>query len=67
MILPAGRTGRASADGGRGNHAATQVASECLPKPRLVVPEEHGGTERSQSFKSPFLEEVRLWYLQKEK
>jgi hypothetical protein len=37
--LPRGRTSRAGADGGRGNHAASLVARDCLPK--LRSPEEH--------------------------
>jgi len=49
-ILSAGRTDVASGGGGRGNHAASEVASHCLPKPvpSTAGPEEHGGTERSQ-------------------
>jgi hypothetical protein len=47
MALTAGRTGRAGADSGRGNHAATPVARECLPKPKFG-PDEHSSWEHLQ-------------------
>jgi co-chaperonin GroES (HSP10) len=43
-ILAAGRTGRGAADSGRGNHAASEVASRCLPKAEQA-PEAHSSIE----------------------
>lgn len=41
----AGRTDRAGAASGRGNHA---TSASCLPKPPLQGPEEHVGSDRLQ-------------------
>lgn len=44
--LPAGRTDRADAASGRGNHSTSE---SCLPKPELGSgPEEHGNTGHPQ-------------------